>query len=84
MKQISEKWYIDDEGNYYLDIGHGFQFYGKPWKENEVIRKIESGELALEPTPISIIDNQKIYHVYNPNVLPIPHFSILVERKAKH
>jgi hypothetical protein len=80
LRKISEKWYVDEYGGYYLHLGSGsFQYYGKPKKESEIIKKIENGELAFESTPISIIDGKKIYHVYNPNVQPRPHFDIVVE-----
>jgi hypothetical protein len=79
MKQVSERWFVDENGYYYLRTDTGYIFYGTPQKESEVIKKIENGKLALEVHPISVIDGKKIYHVYNPNVLPIPHFDILVE-----
>jgi hypothetical protein len=80
LKKISEKWYIDEKGDYHLYLSGGtFLFYGKPQKESDIIKKIENGELALESTSISIVDGKKIYHVFNPNVYPRPHFDILVE-----
>jgi hypothetical protein len=81
LRKVSEQWYVDENGDYYYKLSDGasFLYYGRPKKESEVVKLIEEGKIALEATPVSIMDGKKIYHVYNPNVCPTPHFDILVE-----
>ena len=77
MKQVSERWFVDDNGFYWLRCSDGsYRLFGPPRDEEDVLREVREGRLGLKY--VTEVDGFKIYHAYTKDSLPIAHIDILV------